>query len=386
MTQRERNLVYVLGGILGVGAVALVGYQWFAAPLKSYNDDIDRLDQEVVRKETELNQLRADMLDLDKARKQSLHAKPDEAALEYSKYLKKVLADCGLKVEVFTPPSPVDLRSHAAKAGKEALHIKMPFIVRAQGTLPQLAKFLETVQRTPVLHRVKTMTLDRVDGKEATPRVNAQITLEAMISSGAYAKLEPTLKPDPKMKLNEGNSSRQYADLSKRNPFTGPLPPPPEKIAKKEEPEDDPEPEFDVRKYVRLVLTDPINDEAFLRYLIFRMPEVRIKSEPMTGYDTFRIIDEERKPVLRAKVLRIDQRDVYFQIGEDVYGIHIGQNLAEAMRRPLSDAEMREFELTSLYNAEEAKVKGGKDNTKGTTKGNNKGLTKGTGFGPKKKG
>jgi hypothetical protein len=60
--------------------------------------------------------------------------------------------------------------------------------------------------------------------------------------------------------------------------------------------------------------------------------------------------------LLRAKVLRIDQRDMYFQVKEYVYGIHIGQTVADAMRRSLSDADLKEKNLTGLVQAYDPKT------------------------------
>ena len=71
--------------------------------------------------------------------------------------------------------------------------------------------------------------------------------------------------------------------------------------------------------------TDPTSGEAFLRNLLFRTREVRVRDKK-GGFNTFQIKNEDGTKVLvNATVLRIDERDVYFQVKEDVYGIHIGR-------------------------------------------------------------
>jgi hypothetical protein len=83
-------------------------------------------------------------------------------------------------------------------------------------------------------------------------------------------------------------------------------------------------------------------------------------------------------------VLRIDARDVYFQVGDDVFAMHIGETLAEAMRKPMDPEEVELLELTALLDPDFAKetagtgiYKGSGSSSKNTKKGNTKGGTKG---------
>ena len=90
--------------------------------------------------------------------------------------------------------------------------------------------------------------------------------------------------------------------------------------------------------------------------------------------------------LVRAKVLRVDQRDVYFQVGEDMYGIHIGQSLWDAMKKRINEDVADELELTPLYDEEFAAQVDGQKKGKGGApafpgnKGNQKTGTK-KGFG-----
>jgi hypothetical protein len=45
-------------------------------------------------------------------------------------------------------------------------------------------------------------------------------------------------------------------------------------------------------------------------------------------------------------VLRIDERDVLFQVDKKVYQMHLGDNLEEAMRKALTDSRIKELGLT----------------------------------------
>ena len=81
---------------------------------------------------------------------------------------------------------------------------------------------------------------------------------------------------------------------------------------------------------------------------------------------------------MKGKVLRIDPRDVFFQVGDDVFAMHIGDTVAEAMKKPLDVEEVEALELTALIDADFAKETAGtgkwnggpgKSSKKGNTKG-----------------
>jgi len=131
----------------------------------------------------------------------------------------------------------------------------------------------------------------------------------------------------------------------------------------------EPEPEGpDLTQYIKIDTIVPTAKEAFLRNYLIKSAPMRIRSTPMSGYDVFRIMDEEHAKVLvRGKVLRIDPRDIYFQVGSKVYAFHFGQTLAEALARPLSEFALDNLDLTNLIDAEFAKEDDG--NSKKKTKG-----------------
>src|SRR5262249_18316926 len=139
-----------------------------------------------------------------------------------------------------------------------------------------------------------------------------------------------------------------YGDVWRKNIFRGGEPP-------ADQPEEEPEliDTVEVTDYIRLDMTDVENREAWLRNLVFKEKPIRLRARAYSGFDTFRLLNEwKNKTVVKGKVLRIDQRDVWFQVQEEVYGIHLGQSMRDAMRRPLSEEEMELRSLTKLYDAE----------------------------------
>ena len=349
----SRVLTAVLIMVLGGGGALFLGHRIFWKPYRDAQDRLADIENEVDLKDRQRRTFDADQQSVAKWKKLSLPNDPNRAAAEYAKMLKPALRDSGLVVDDFQGPPPQDFSGSSTQ--KKAKHTVLPFQVRAKGTVESLAKALDALQRLPVMHRVKTMVVDRLDAKDKTGRIGVQMTIEAMIVSGANNKLNPeTVLP--------ASTNRAYADVGQRNPFLGLIPPPPPPPPPKKDPPpaevvvEEPPPGRDIREFVSIDTITPTSNEAFLRITAYKAPPVRLRSTPMSGYDTFRITNEDRSRVfVKGKVLRIDARDIYFQVAEDVYRFHFGQTLAEAMVRPLNVSQMEELELTSLFDMDFAK-------------------------------
>lgn len=380
MSQRDQKTVLILVvSVVGLGFVAFFLHSWFLGPLADYNRQISALDDEIEAKENQKKAIVRSQALVKQKQALSLPASQVKASEAYDRYLVSLLTASGLSEVSVQGPPPADPKA-VGPAGpaaqgppKKAAHTILTYQVRAKGALTAVVNALENLQRTPVMHRVKGMTLGRQDstGKEsANARLLVQLTIEAMIVAGVEADHRPKLEADTGIKLPTFAMPREYGDIAKKNIFTGPIPPPP---AAPPEPDGTllTDEELEIPQYVRLVTTDPTSQEAYLRTLIFQMRETRVKSKPGSGYDTFRIMNEDgTKEVMRATVLRIDQRDMYFQVKEDVYGVHIGGTIEHAMRKSLSDTELEKLELTDLvrpYDPKNEPAKKGAPTKKGGT-------------------
>ncbi len=399
MNPRERTLLMVLLSILGAGVVFLVGYQWFYVPLTRHNARIAQLQDEVEKSEADLVLLNNERRKiLEKARQRSLPHSTERAIADFSRYLQNVLREHSLTIDDLQSPQGAPVEQKPLGAGQQAKkpnHTILAFQVRAKGDLPSLVAALEEMQNTPLVHRVKNLTIERADNnaKDANPRLSINLVVETMIVSkpaaGAPAPPAPPKtigrelllldvlagrsggpiglallpwilgdkSPLPEYVLHRDESKRNYGDIARLNLFSGMMPYVPEsKVKEKVFREKDPPPPLDytVLSYVRLVTTSPGSREAFLRNQLVRSPELRVRDIPSSGYDTFRIMDEEGKHVLvQAKMLRIEQRDVFFQVGKSVYRMHIGQTLGDALNSSsLSEDQMDDLELTALYDPE----------------------------------
>jgi hypothetical protein len=367
MTQRDRQVLLILGGCAAaVLAVVFIVYTYVWAPLQEYNRTIADLENEVNQKETAVLMVQVEKKRVEKYRALSLPASPDHAASEYSKWLHPVLQFCGLRDITLTGPPPAALRPPpASQQGKKAGHMTLTFHVRAKGDLATVVRTLDVLKKAPVLHRVRGLTLSQGDEKSAG-RLNLQLTLEAMIVNKAAATQPFLSSPDLRLValdsiagLQRGpvglalapwlaakkaitqrvageQLARNYPDIARKDIFVGALPEAPQFTGEG----------LDVLQFIHLVQTNPTAKEAFLRNRAVRQRELRLRAVPGSGYDVFRIMDEEGdRQVIRAKVLRVEQREIYFQVEDAVYELHIGYDLAEAMRRPLSEGRMEDLEL-----------------------------------------
>jgi hypothetical protein len=377
MTVRERNLLVIFLGIAGVFGGLLVFHSWFYAPLQEYNQTITQLGLDVEQKQNEVLAVQMEKKRQQKLRVRSLPASPDQASAEYAKWLYPALQKSGLREITLQPPAAASLKPlPAAQQGKKHGHLVLAYNVRARADLASVVRALRAIKEAPILHRVKSLSVAPTD---QAGRVNVQMTLEAMIVNKAGAT-QPFLS-DPaddvrlialetaaglrgaplgwaaapfrvaqiaiKAQVKEEQLARNYEAIAGKNVFIGAI----------EIFEEEYDPGLDMREFVHLTHLDPTNKEAFLRNRLTGPGEIRLRAIPRSGYDTFRIMDEEFERVqVHGKVLRIDQRDLYFQVSDFVYAFHIGQTLKEAMRWPLSLDQMDTLELTALFDDSFAEV------------------------------
>jgi len=397
----------ILVSVFGLMGVLYFGNKWVVQPHRELRVRMDLLEDEIDKKEMQKKQYLKDKMEQAKWFKLSLPANPDRASAEYAQILKPLLRDCGLTVDDFQGPPPQEQKATANQ--KKAQHLTLPYQVRAKGTITNLVQALDSLQRMPVMHRVRSLVIDRIDTKDKSGKLGIQMTIEAMIVAGA--KNQPTYLPGAPPKIVEADTlatmfgypsgwltlaysspqapfrlaladtpktERHFDDIPLRNPFLGLQPPPPKPPPEPVVVEDEGP---DVREFIRIDTIEPTTKQAFLQNRLYKVSPVRIKSVAGSGFDVFRIMNEDRsRVVVKGKVLRIDSRDVFFQVAEDVYGFHISQTMAEAMKRPLTEDDLDRLELTSLVDPEFGKMdeeggdakKGGNSPNRNKTKGGTK--------------
>lgn len=356
MTQRERSLLRVLLLVVGVGGGAFLLYQFLIAPLQRHDRTIASLMDEIEAKDARVKAINRDRKRLEQWKVMSLPTDPETASLEYAKFLEPLFTRNGLQLDDYKVSLP---KAPKAGPGPKPTYSGMTVSIKARGELAGFAKMMDAFQKTPLLHRVKSLTLARPEGKKDDRGLTAQLTVEALTLPGA-AKRGDELLGSAQRAVKVETAARPYGDLARKDIFRG-APPPEPPVAKG--PEIDPEEDRRVLEHVVLHSITHAdretqkfrNHEAFLRILYYKAPDIRLC--PSAGFDRFRVWDEEgKRSLVEGKVLRIDPRDVYFRARDAVYGIHMGQTLADALRRPLGTRELEALGLAPTP----AGAKGGK--------------------------
>jgi hypothetical protein len=363
MNPREKKLLIALIAVVGLGLVAFGTWNWFVVPLQNYNKTIASM-----REDNRVRQIDVDLFNRDRrklmiARLKSLPPIPNEASTEYVNYLFSVLPRAGLSVEEVTPSqNAAEVKPVAPIPGiKKTGHQMMTFQVKARGTMKALSTALNAMQQTPYEHRIKSMNIDRADNLSDE---DAKLIINMMIETLLVAKAEtrPGVPPGVDMRgalfdclsthynlptvglgqmaatmfLNQtkpAETERRYADLSKRNifvgetvkvvvkaPAIGPTPP---------TPPTPPPPLF--LRYIKLVGTETSKGEAQYLNLYYTKDEQRLSQKANSGYNTFRVGEKDGGyTFFYGKVLKVDSRDVYFQVKDKVFRWHLGDSLEKA--------------------------------------------------------
>lgn len=394
MNSRERNLLVILIAVVGGGGLLVGTYQWFFKPLNEVNKQIREVTEKRNDLQDQVDVFLQDRKKLELARTRSLPTNVADATFEYmSVYLQPILNASGMKDVNVTRTSAAEYKfKPTIKDVKTAGHQILTFSVRAQGDLGQLLYVMDKMNQTPYEHRIKTVVADRVDlsekAKDLNPKLRIDMVIEVLLV--ANAKTKPGLPPgfDPALAaldhfaarpgsvpLGWGNlasrvaliasiphpANRKYEEIKDRNIFTGlipietkrPAPPPPGPT-----PTPEPKPRINVPQYVRLVQTVPDAHEAYLRNLVYsswsfldkkKSQEFKVVAEPGSDTGYFKIVDQDTNYIFMVgKVLRIQPREVYFQVKDKVYEWDIGQNLYDAMNEvdPITE-EKKSRHLTS---------------------------------------
>ncbi len=271
----------------------------------------------------------------------------------------------------------------------------------------KLVVFLEKFRQAPFLHRIKSLNVEKQAGTtagkgkgKAKDLLRVDLTIEALVVRDGDKKAGKKARPDYVWSLDKRLAlmppdvpdGRKYRELERWDPFIGgPFPKKPKPaIVPTGPPPRDWLTERQVLEQVRyggfvartsaggpteldragtLVMLAATPDQSALHAVT--LLAVRIPSAEQTVWlhnqllgpdpnkrgayillsckptaNTFEVLDEKGdKPVLKATVLRIEPRDLYFQVDDKIYVIHTGGNLADARDHPLSDEDIDKLGL-----------------------------------------
>jgi hypothetical protein len=274
MNPRDQSKAFaILGGIILLGTLFL-GYQFIVVPLNAYNAQIEQLQESNQTKAHEVAQI---LRDRDKLRLwrllslagvENLPPPPRGAPRtpvdrehavflakdQYGLYLHSQMKEhTGIRGDYPTSKAG-DTKSVPQLLGNVPVYTPLLFTVRGKGKLADVVTLLHDLQTTPLLHRVRALSLKQAEGGKSSD-LTIELTMEALIVNGAaqrgpnlIAAGHPQLALDmalvasrraptgmgtfPYQKLLAAAwlaKNRDYSTIAKRNIFEGEQPPPPPK-------------------------------------------------------------------------------------------------------------------------------------------------------------
>ena len=371
MTKREQRMAAGVLTILILGGGGFLFNLFFLGPLSARQAAIASLQADVARKEGRIRQIEAQRAQLQQWKRESLPGDADQDQMAttrrlYSQYLRDLLNESGLasqsvRIDSLKP----DTRNSPMLTGKKPAYTRLTFTVdEARGNLASLVTLLDRFYRTPLLHEVKKINVQRPRTRTAGQRaddLDISLTVEALVVNGTEVRsylpfIERRVvvlvtvsnlrggplgvglglwEAGPGGKLAPtplARSERRYGDIAGKNIFYPPAA------------EEEQKPAVDVARFVYLtdITQDDRRSQAFL-YDRYSNHSTRLRAS--RGFDSFRVLDDQGKTVARGRILRMTERDVYFEADEKYYVIHVGQSLDEALRNPLSKAKVEELKL-----------------------------------------
>lgn len=346
MNPRERILATVVVSLVVLIGGAFLFNLFYLDPASKRAKTIKALRNEVLDKETRLTEMLADHARLEQWRQLSLPTDTDLARREYEKYLSDVLRQSGFASGAFQiTPKAADTRSSPTiPAKKEPIYTRLTFTVSARGDLGSFTESLQRFYRTPLLHQVKNLSIQRPVTTEKPRELVINMTIEALIVTGAEKR--PQLMPAADRRLAAldlmialtGNSAGigaviaavsptgpagprvlaraplHYAAIGDHNIFHGPPPPSPPPPLPEKPPADD----IDVAEFI--YLTDITRSERGIEgFLYDRITNRQTRLRNSAAFDSFKVLDTRGETILRGFVVRFDERDLIFRVEDETW-------------------------------------------------------------------
>lgn len=278
MNPREQTLATVLVGLLVLGGGAALGYFFVYQPYQEARTAEDALDAEIEDLRGKADELNKTAKKLAAARALSLPADEALARREYTVALERMIEAAGVPKGYSITSKPVDNGARAVpQLGKDKpVYTRVAYeLIFKKTDMWAVKDFLKAYYEFGLMHQITAITIKKEDepGAKAQRRNDLTVTLttEAVIVDGAENR--STLYPVPTAVATLGggllhkalgttpegarglrvapppapNPDRDLSLVVLRDPFSGPLPPPPPfKIAKiddlKLKPEEKPKP------------------------------------------------------------------------------------------------------------------------------------------------
>jgi len=369
MNARERILAIVLLTAILLGGGGLLGKVFLLDPLNDRSERIKYMQKQIGELKERRQQVLEDRAKLERWKQLSLPADANLARREYQKLISEMLRQSGFVEGASTvlAPKEANTKSSPTLPGrKEPIYTRLEFTVRGQAELASIAGFLNRFYQTPLLHEIKTINIQRPQTVTQAQRPNdldVNLTIEALIIAGVDNR--PQLLPNisKRVLLVDAVAAMQggMAGLGMAGWAAGPAGPlGPEVLAEPSREYDaiasknvffgrrpvTPKVNVDVREFV--YLTDITRTDLKLEaWLYDRYNGIKKRLRASAGFSDLKIKDSQGEMLIDGVVVRIDERDVIFRVGKKYYSLHVGQNLASALEKPLKEEQIKSLGLAA---------------------------------------
>lgn len=367
MTQRERTLSLVLILFIFVIGGGFAAYTLILTPIQEATREIGEIEIEVDKMEARETEVLTALKKYELQKKMSLPVEVDLARREYGMQLESLLRRSDFQPNAIKVTSrEPDIKTAPQVAPKKSAYTKLQFDIQVTGDLTSLIEFLELFYKQPLLHQIKTFTVQRGtrinDRRKSGYDMDMTIIVEAIVLDKAESR--PTLTHVPKefnlvgggggayavgmIGLNTGRGSpynfapvlatpkREYASITGKNIFFGPPPPTPKTIVMEEERVREP----DISPFIKLVGITNVDDKRAATFFdVYNKNDHRIteNSDGTMKIESYYYLGDAKKPIL--------PRPKFFEFGDQE-----GGNFRQFRVVKITDSEFFFQELDEVKN------------------------------------
>jgi hypothetical protein len=343
-------MIFLVGG-------GVLAYQFYFRPIRTAENRLHSLADEMGKSEKQLADLEAAKPRLAQMKKLSLPADVAFARQAYVSELEKML-----RLSEFATDPVVSSKEPTAQTSvplaKRQPFTRLQFDIQTHGELANLVDFLVRFYNTPLLHRIKTLSIVRPLTSTQPQRANdldITISIEALIVDGAEKRTTLLPKDGFEKPKQLARTSSQYATIAGHNIFFGPAP----QVFQPKKTTDA------IGEYI--VLDGIWHDESGSGASIYDAYNNRLYEIHSKGKDSFEVkrymylknkkelvntsknlvlLDDLGAPMETYRVVRIDAGDLILDYQGAYYRLHVGWRTDDA--KEISAAEAKALGLSPL--------------------------------------
>lgn len=237
MQPRERRLAMIVGGLV-IALIAVWVVTGIRGAFAMRQTQLDALNRDVAKKRLRVAAAGALNQEFAEWERRSLPSDRELARSQYQNWLVASLNRAKLDQVIVEPGRTSQLRD---------VYTKLPFTIRAKGSLSEIVAWLAEFYRADHLHQLRDLSFQ-------PPREGNELQIAAMVEALVLPEADRTdkLTATTGARLDEARARAAAETIVKRNFFAPYVPPPPPKVEKPVVKAPPPPPAFDPAKFTFL--------------------------------------------------------------------------------------------------------------------------------------